>query len=662
MERRDACMLWSDRLQVIRFVLAGIVAIATSPAPGAWQEPPRLAGVAGYVLDADGLPVSDGSVVLTAGVNRHTATIDRTGRFHISPASTGPHNLSIDVSGMAPHRLSVNVPPSRALRLPVIRLGPATFWRARFVTVSGEAIIAPRLRRHAVDLSGLPLGSPLDASSDRVDGDGAITIGPLPPGINMLALDSPPLALTRLPDVHVTGKERLIDGGTVLIQPGAELHVEVTEASGTPVAGHDVFLEDVAPSGLSPLPARRAVSDTQGAAVFDRLAAGRYRLRTMTARRCGFRPLTIARLVSVSGSGALKTPLVIGGAAIVRVRSPLGALPGVRLSLSPDVAATAQPPWLRPSPSLSPAFRIPSPILATPCTGMTDAEGLVRLESFPPGPARLDVSLPNSRYSRVVNVPDPTREIDVALPDGLMSVRVTSVVKNTPLRGATIVWMGGGARIEAQTTATGDALLEAIAPAPGTLTVQADGHDRIEMKLEEPLAQLHEVALRPTPPTWLAVRVVTEAGAPVPDAVVEIASESAIEPRLVAVTSKGSVRFPQVPTGEFVVTVGAERFVTAVQRLPRERREELVIRLVRGYRVIAEVEARGPQVVRVMNERGESLDGILDMNSDRTVQAPGRVSLGPLPPGNYTLEFHAAGQSRRQVVRLVDADAHVTVP
>jgi protocatechuate 3,4-dioxygenase beta subunit len=646
---------------VTRFVLAGMVAIATWPTHAAWQEPPRLVGLTGYVLDADGLPVNGGTVVVSAGATRHTAAIDRTGRFHVSPPSIGAHDVSINATGMAPHRLIVDVPPSRTLSLPVIRLTPATFFRARFVTARGEPIIAPRLRHHSVDLSGVPVAVPPDAWSARADGDGVITIGPLPPGLNMLVLDNPPLALTRLPDVHVTGAEKLIEGGTVVIQPGAVLLVDVTESSGAPVAGHDVFLEDVAPQGLSPLPVRRAVTDAQGGATFDRLATGRYRLRTMTARRCGFAPLPIARFVSVSGSGALKTQMVIGGTAIVRVRSPLGALPGVRLSLSPDVAAAAPPPWLRASPDLSPAFRIPSPMMATPCTGTTDAEGLVRLESFPPGPARLDVSLANSRYSRVVNVPDPPREIGVALPDGLVSVRVTSAVKNTPLSGATIVWMGAGSRVEAQTTAAGDALLEAIAMAAGTLTVQAQGHEQVEMKLDEPLAQLHEVALRPTAPTWLAVRVVTASGAPVPDAVVELASESAIEPRQVAATVKSSVRFPHVPSGEFVVTAGAERFVTAAQRVPRERGEELVIRLERGYRVIAEVEAHGPHVLHVMNERGENLDGILDLNSDRVVQAPGQVSLGPLPPGNYSVEFDGAGQRRTHPVRITDSDIHVMV-
>jgi len=53
------------------------------------------------------------------GMMPSTASIDATGRFRIVPARSGVHQF---VPGLALFRFVVTVPPSRSLRLPVIRL------------------------------------------------------------------------------------------------------------------------------------------------------------------------------------------------------------------------------------------------------------------------------------------------------------------------------------------------------------------------------------------------------------------------------------------------------------------------------------------------------------------------------------------------------------
>src|SRR5262245_38775435 len=104
-------------------------------------------GISAYVLAPDGTPVSGGTVVAQAGMVSTTASIDSTGRFRLVPMRSGSHHFVVSVPGLAPYRVIVNVPDSRSLRLPVIRLVPGAYYRVRLVSAAGEPIVAPQLRR-----------------------------------------------------------------------------------------------------------------------------------------------------------------------------------------------------------------------------------------------------------------------------------------------------------------------------------------------------------------------------------------------------------------------------------------------------------------------------------------------------------------------------------
>src|SRR5262249_41238614 len=164
------------------------------------------------------------------------------------------------------YRVTVAVPDSRSLRLPVIRLADGAYFRVRLLTASGEPIIAPQLRRRMFDASGKPI---VDGRSDRIsdpaDGEGALTIGPLPRGIMARALDMPLFAQTRLPDVTIGDATKTVDGGRVTIQqPGAVLQVDVLNGTGAPVSDHDVFIDD--PRPRSPLAFPPVRTNQQGRA------------------------------------------------------------------------------------------------------------------------------------------------------------------------------------------------------------------------------------------------------------------------------------------------------------------------------------------------------------------------------------------------------------
>src|SRR5262245_24108217 len=200
------------------------------------SAPAEELGVSGQVFAPDGTPVLSGTAAIqTRFGGRVTSPIEETGRFRVVPVTSGGHQVIVSVPGFAPYRVSVDVPRSKTLKLPLIHLSPATYFRVRFVSAAGEPIISPQLRRQSFDANGPIPPAPDDRASERTDSDGATIIGPLPRGIMTLAIDTPPLAQTRLPDVTVTGEQAVIDGGTVVVDSGAVLQVEVVDESGAPV-------------------------------------------------------------------------------------------------------------------------------------------------------------------------------------------------------------------------------------------------------------------------------------------------------------------------------------------------------------------------------------------------------------------------------------------
>jgi hypothetical protein len=645
-------------LQIVLLISAlPPASLATRAQPQRDAEQP---GVSGYVLAPDGTPVSGGRVSIqsaTVPAAGSTTTVERTGRFRLIPGLPGVYQLSVSVPDLAPYRVGVTVPSSRTLRLPVIRLLPATYFRARFVTAAGEPILAPRLNRVSLSVHAYPSWD----SRDQIESDGTITIGPLPRGTTMLALDSSPFAQTRLPEVHVTGAETLLDGGTVVIQPGAVLLVDVVDEMAAPVPQHDVFLEDVrSPSPLVFQPAR---TNKQGRVTFERLGEGRYRLRALAKGYCGNRRLSVARVVSLPGSGTLLTRLVVGGHAAFRVMSDGAPSRGTSISALPDAGPSSPPAAVR-GPATAMVARPFGPFV-TPCAGTTDGDGRVTLDNFPPGPARLDVQLRNSTYIRRVNVPDDGRELTIVIPDGYLAVRVTGAVANQPIAAAALTWMGSGARVEATAAANGEAMLEGVGLTGGSLMITAPGYQPAELKLSEPPGRLQEIALLPEAVTTVQARVVTAAGEPLPHAVVELSSEHPNAVGNIAVTdAKGLVSFSDVPPGALRLVASAERFVTARMRISEDDRNGIVLTLSPGYRVLASVElpaGAGPHLVGVVNEAGTSMDGFLDIASDRGIEPPARLSLGPLPPGAYVVELRGPREHRQERVRIVDRDVHATL-
>jgi hypothetical protein len=548
----------------------------TPVAPALVAQPGKSPDLTGAVFGPDGAPATGATVAVFALQSPRaaaTATVDRDGRFRLVLPTAARLQLVITHPDATPYRVIV-VSGSQSLEAPPITLLPASHFQARFVTPDGEALPGPRLIREFVDGSGARLPDAVIPASPETRADGTTIMGPLPFGRVLLALDAIPFARVRLSDVDVNEAGALFDAGTIVVQPGAVLNVDVVDEAGTVVADHDVTLEDVALPPL--LGSRRLRTDGNGRATFDRLGEGRYRVSARTIGRCGPVLLPVGRVVSVPGSGTLLTRLVVGGSAAFRLSSPFGALAGVTAEVAPETGS--RPEGLR-APNL-PAAAVMRINTDVPCRGTTDADGRMTLRTFPPGPARLRIARPNSSYLRRVAVPGDGREIAVTVPDGFLQVRVVAAHDQRPIGNASITWTGGEAQVEARTVASGDAVLEGVATLSGRLTVAADRYQTVEAHLSETSALPIEVALTLTPETALRIRVVRETGRPVLGAVLTLEPTNPMQVGYVAATdANGMFTLAGAPAGTLRLTTIAEGLDRVTTLLAPDRRGDVVVTL-----------------------------------------------------------------------------------
>jgi Carboxypeptidase regulatory-like domain len=216
------------------------------------------------------------------------------------------------------------------------------------------------------------------------------------------------------------------------------------------------------------------------------------------------------------------------------------------------------------------------------CPGMTDSDGRVVITPFPPGPAQLRVTLFNSSYTVRVNVPAGGREMVIAVPDGLIPVKVINRITQHPVE-AQLTWVGAGGRVETLTNANGDALMEGVGTSGGTLTVHAREYQTVEGSFDETPDTQQEVALVPSPASRLTVRVV-RADAKVPgDAVVELLARGPADVAEFAVTdAQGIATFTDVPPGPLHFSAHADGFAPATVQIDEASRASIVITLTRA--------------------------------------------------------------------------------
>src|SRR5258705_12124312 len=137
-----------------RCVLLALLAVPGSLASQGAADAP---GICAYVLAPGAIPVSGGTVVYLSFAASASTSIDGIGRFRIPVDRAGLYRVTVSVPRFAPCQFRVTVPASRMLRLPVIHLEPATYFRVRFVSPTGEPITSPTIHRRSLDGSGAPI-------------------------------------------------------------------------------------------------------------------------------------------------------------------------------------------------------------------------------------------------------------------------------------------------------------------------------------------------------------------------------------------------------------------------------------------------------------------------------------------------------------------------
>lgn len=646
---------------------AALFAQAGVPGSALDKSPSARPALSGYVLTPEWLPVSGGTVNVLSSLAQRVTTIESDGRFRIEALGPGTYDLRVSVPRLMTHRVRLTMPSSGHLMLPPIRLSPPSYVRLRVLSPAGEPITAPRVFSDSYDVEGTLIPErPGEWGPNPAHADGITTIGPLPRGIAVLGVDTPPFARTPLPDVRVTGESPLIDAGTVTLEPGATLQVTVVDGAGNPVPDHEVHLDDGVALSSVPWPPVR--TDANGRAVFERLHSGRYTLRARGLQPCGAVWPTAGSSVDVGGSGTVEKRLVIAGVLRLRLTSAGVPLAATRVSVAPDLPSRRQPSWLR---QPSRAFLFQSRFRGlpgeAPCAGVTDSAGRVTLPNVPPGRARATVSLRTSTWLRRLQVPADGRQVSVQIPAGILPLRIVAADARKPISGATITWTSGGARVEAAASVTGDVLAEGVSADAGTLAVRAPTYRPLALRFAAPPDVLYEVALEPVGGPELRCRIVSEAGRPLPDTVVELVPHDRLEVGQLATTDpQGAVRFLDVSSGPARIVARADGYAATILESVTahlKSADPVVVALFPGYRVEAVVEstAAGPaQAIRVLNETGEPLDHLLDAASERSIDRAGRFSVGPLPRGTYVVELRSATTRRRERVRMEDRDAAVT--
>jgi hypothetical protein len=361
--------------------------------------------------------------------------------------------------------------------------------------------------------------------------------------------------------VRVTGERETLDLGTLRLDPGARLEVDLVDQANVPVPNQWVSLAPE--SAFSPDQFPAMLSDSAGRATFDRLGSGRYRVSARASRLCGYVRPVVARWVTVGGNASVRQRLQIAGVQMsVRLTTAGAPLASAPLSLSADVAEPSVPSWLT-DPNRGRLFS-PPVYSSTGCEGMTDKDGVATIQYVPAGPAKISVPFVSSTFVRRVSIPPEDGELALDIPTGIASLRIIDAGTGEPATAALVQWLSGGSEVVARVPATGDVLFEGIRDGSASVIVTKQGYEPLKAELPGPPPTLHTIALRRRPDRTLQCRVQTEDGDPIANAVVEIVSSDPLRPvHLAGTDARGLVLFADLPEGTLRLTASADGYVSA---------------------------------------------------------------------------------------------------
>ncbi|MBX3250547.1 MAG: carboxypeptidase regulatory-like domain-containing protein [Myxococcales bacterium] len=657
---------WSDAEGRVRLASAGgrltlrapgRATVVVESAAGGDVVMPEARDLTGTVEDPEGRPIAGARVDLVAiddagtpleEVAPRQVEADENGRFEL--ADLWPSGLRVRARAHAYAPATLDVPLDEAEVTLVLE--PASELFGHVLGVDG----APA-EGASVALVGSGVWPPREAVTD---GDGAFAFGDVPPGIYELVARRG--AEVSPPRRGLAFGEGVAPAGAapaaVVLQllPGRSLAGRVVDETGAPIAGATLALTEES-IGLMP---RTTTSRPDGGFRFEGLATGAGWLTARAEGHVGATSrfvvpgpveLVLRRGASVRGIVLDAWERPVAGATVRWLGESAAPLEGEggELRAAGGLGVTSGP--VPPIPLDAASAWGEAPTLVTSVVVVTDARGRFELPGVSAGVGEVQAEHGDRApgLSGALRLaPGETREVSITLPEGgVIEGRVLDA-RGYPL-GPVLVELAAEREPWPRSVYTRVDGIFRFAGVLGVAVVTARPADapaaRARREVRDGATEQVELVVE-TVQASLSLRIFDDRGFPVAGAQVRLEGTRAEAPldRTAVSASDGTLTFGGLPSGPFRVDVQAPagRFAGVLDLSDREQRLELA--------------PGGGVTVRVVDERGDALDGVSVRAEGPiariAVSREGESVLDDLPAGEYTLEAEAGGRlsARARVV------------
>ncbi|MBI4603179.1 MAG: carboxypeptidase regulatory-like domain-containing protein [Planctomycetes bacterium] len=480
----------------------------------------------------------------------------------------------------------------------VLRVGPEG---ARPVEGAEVRLLRPSARDRATR-------HPLPSRETRTGPDGRCEVGEAPPGVSaVIEIDSPGCAVRALgfykPASGVTPGR--VEAGDILLEPAADLIVEVRDPGGEPLLGGRVFVTRT--SARQPVhggtggledSARAAVDRGEGRHVLERAGSGPHRVSAFGPGRVG-----VVREVDLP----LEDPLVV---VLAEGRGIAGA---VLSTGGQPIENAAVKVW-----------SVPRGLPPDPAT--TGPDGRFAFDGVPEGPCDIVASADGYVRAGRKDVPGGTEDLVIALePEAVIEGKVVADVDGAPVADATVACGRPGADpFEARTDPEGRFVLRefpggSYRVTAGHAAYLPSGETEIEARSGE---RVEDIVLRLPAGEALEVAVTdAAAGAPIAGATVHLTVDRreahwSFAHRSAQTSEDGAAVLQGLRAGACSLEVRATGFVS-------KRRLELEIKEA-GQKVAVALEPGSSMSGRVLDPAGAPVaEAIVWANARASPSVPG---------------------------------------
>jgi len=509
-------------------------------------------GLAGRVIGPDGEPVPDASLswlqeTRTNGGSMSQesslGTTDGDGGFRVTGLAPGPIDLRVSAKGYVPRLIEgVQIPPDRDLEGFEIRLERGASLEVRVLGPEGDPLPNASVRAESMDRRPPSFSENrawmLNHGFSRTDEEGTCSVELPGPGAYRVAVSTPGISGRSASRLVLAGPGKT--SVEVRRPTGVAESGRVTDRDGEGIANASIQLGPAPKSGLS----YRAGSRADGSFTLEDVAPDTYQLQ---AGREGYQAASLPEIE-------------VGGSAVEGIE--------VWLDKKPESMAAIQGHILRLDPEEIQQVRIQAFGEAGLVSGKVKSDGSYRIQGLEPGSWHVTAQAPSGGLRQAeAQLATEQSEVELDLDFGGLSLSARVTVDGAPLSGASVNVAQGSTFVANSQTAY-DGSFRMILPGPGSYDLSVIAHrGTIGYTQTLQVGEGDRPVTIDIPTGSLSGRVVS-AGAPVPDAGVEI--QGILSPFLKsffapALRSDGSGGFesPRLAVGSYTLKVTKEGFAPA---------------------------------------------------------------------------------------------------